>query len=113
MVSSGYPDISFHGVNLWQPDWSYDGRQLACLLCGKHCREGAEADDMIHIIMNAHWETAWFDLPPLNARRKWHVAINTALGSPEDSHALGREPVLPNQDQITVGARSVVILVGR
>ena len=113
MVSSGYPDISFHGVNLWQPDWSYDGRQLACLLCGKHCREGTEADDMIYIVMNVHWETAWFDLPPLNAPRKWHVAINTALGSPEDSHALGREPALPNQDQITVGARSVVILVGR
>ncbi len=113
VVGSGYPDISFHGRELWQPDWSYEGRQLACLLCGEHCREGREADDMIYIIMNAHWETAWFDLPPLGARRKWHVAINTALRPPEDSHALGGEPVLPNQEQITVGPRSVLILVGR
>ena len=112
-INSGYPDISFHGRELWQPDWSYAGRQLACLLCGEHCREGTEADDMIYIIMNAHWETAWFDLPPLGARRKWHVAVNTALRSPEDSHALGQEPVLPNQEQIIVGARSVLILVGR
>ncbi len=112
-VNSGYPDISFHGARLWQPDWSYDGRQLACLLCGEHCREGAEADDMIYIILNAHWETAWFDLPPLGAPMKWRVAINTALDSPEDSHALGQEPVLPEQGQITVGARSMVILVGR
>jgi len=111
-VNSGYPDISFHGRELWQPDWSYDGRQLACLLCGEHCREGAEADDMIYIIMNAHWETAWFDLPPLGAGRKWRVAINTGLRPPEDSHALGQEPVLPNQGQILVGPRSVLILVG-
>ncbi len=113
VVGSGYPDISFHGRELWQPDWSYEGRQLACLLCGEHCREGTEPDDMIYIIMNAHWETAWFDLPPLGARKKWHVAINTALRPPDDSHALGGEPVLPNQEQITVGPRSVLILVGR
>lgn len=113
MVGSGYPDISFHGRELWQPDWSYDGRQLACLLCGEHCREGAEADDMIYIIVNAHWETAWFDLPPLGARGHWRVAINTALRPPEDSHALGQEPVLPNQEQIIAGPRSVLILVGR
>ena len=42
MVNSGYPDISFHGVNLWQPDWSYEGRQLSVLLCGRHARDGAE-----------------------------------------------------------------------
>ncbi len=113
MVGSGYPDLSFHGRELWAPDWSYEGRQLACLLCGEHCREGTEPDDMIYIIMNAHWETAWFDLPPLGARRKWRVAINTALRPPDDSHALGEEPVLPNQEQIIVGPRSVLILVGR
>lgn len=111
-VNSGYPDISFHGARLWQPDWSHDGRQLACLLCGQHCREGSEADDMIFIVMNAHWETAWFDLPPLPAPRKWRVAFNTALRPPEDSHALGQEPVLPNQREIIVGPRSVLILVG-
>lgn len=112
IVNSGYPDISFHGPQLWQPDWSYEGRQLACLLCGEHCRESAEADDMIYIIINAHWETAWFDLPPLGAGRQWRGAINTGLRPPADCHALGQEPVLPNQSQALVGPRSVLILVG-
>lgn len=112
-VNSGYADISFHGAKLWQPDWSFEGRQLGCLLCGKHCRDGSEADDMIYIALNAHWQPAWFDLPPLRARMKWRVAFNTALAAPEDSHAPGQEPVLPRQEQITVGPRSTVILVGR
>ena len=113
MVNSGYPDISFHGRELWRPDWSYEGRHLACLLCGKHCRDGAKTDDMIYIVMNAHWEAARFDLPPLSARMKWRLAINTALKAPEDSRPLGLETILPNQQQITVGARSLQILVGR
>ena len=113
VVGSGYPDISFHGTRLWQPDWSHEGRQLAVLLCGRHARESAEPDDMIYIIMNTYWETAWFDLPPLPSRNSWRVAVNTSVDPPDDHFPLGEEPQLPDQNNIMVGARSVVVLVGR
>ena len=67
---------------------------------------------MIYIIMNTHWETAWFDLPPLPSRNSWRVAVNTSVDPPNDHFPLGEEPQLPDQNNIMVGARSVVILVG-
>ncbi len=113
VVGSGYPDISFHGTRLWQPDWSYEGRQLSFLLCGQHVRADIEPDEMIYVIMNAHWQTATFELPPLPAGINWHVAVNTGMSTPEDIHLLGKEPSLATQHEILVGARSLVILVGR
>ena len=68
---------------------------------------------MIFIILNAYWRTAWFDLPPLPLKSSWHVAVNTAVNPPNDHFPLGEEPELPNPYNIMVGARSVVVLVGR
>ena len=104
-IGGGYPDISFHGRQLWQPNWGHEAHELAFLLC--------HPDDMIYVIMNVYWETQYFDLPPLPAGSRWHTAVNTMLASPQDCHPPGDEPPLQNQRQIMVGARSVVILVGR
>ena len=109
----GYPDISFHGPRLWQPDWSYESRQVAFLLSGECADKSTAPDDMIYVIMNAHWEMAYFQLPPMRYGKMWHVAFNTALHNPDDCHPAGVEPALPRQDSIMVGPRSVVILVGR
>ncbi len=35
-VGSGYPDISWHGVQPWKPDWSLPSRSIAFMLCGRH-----------------------------------------------------------------------------
>ena len=68
---------------------------------------------MIYVIMNAHWQTTTFELPHLSKGINWHVAVNTGMSAPEDIHPLGKEPTLATQHEILVGARSVVILVGR
>lgn len=112
-VGSGYPDISFHGTKLWQPDWSEHSYSLAFLLCGKHAREGFEPDDYIYVIMNAYWETLWFELPDLPEGMQWRVAVNTFMPSPKDNYTPGREPILKDQLQLMVSDRSVVVLVGR
>ena len=109
----GYPDISFHGARLWQPDWSHESRQLAFLLSGACADVSTPPDDMIYVIINSRWEMAFFQLPPLKRGKMWHVAFNTALHNPDDCHPLDAEPALPRQDNILVGPRSVVILVGR
>lgn len=112
-MGSGYPDISFHGTKLWQPDWSDNSYSLAFLLCGRHAGEGFDVDDYVYVILNAYWETLWFDLPPLSEDRKWRVSVNTMMASPKDCYSPGREPLLKNQEQLMVGDRSVVVLVGR
>lgn len=112
-VGSGYADITWHGPEAWNADWSDSSRTLAFMLCGKHARGGAVADNYIYVAMNMHWEANWFELPGLPSGMKWHVFANTGAPSPDDSWTPGSEPVLSNQYGILLGDRSVVILVGK
>lgn len=113
-MGTGYPDISFHGTKLWQPDWGENSHSVAFLLCGGHARQGHEPDDYIYVMINAYWDTLWFDLPKLPKKKmKWHVAINTMMSSPRDSYTVGKEPSLSEQRFVMVGDRSVVVLIGK
>jgi glycogen operon protein len=107
-VGSGYADITWHGTQAWQADWSDASRCLAFMLCGKHAQ-----DDYVYMAMNMHWEAHWFTLPGLPAGLSWHVAANTGTPAPNDSWAPGTEPQLEDQSGILLGDRSVVILVGK
>ncbi|MFZ2491173.1 MAG: glycogen debranching protein GlgX [Thermoanaerobaculia bacterium] len=110
-VGSGYPDVSWHGTEAWQPDWS--GNAVAFMLDGRHARGGAVDDDTIYVAMNMHWDGLVFQLPQLPEGRQWHVFANTGAEAPEDSHAPGAEPLLSDQTSILAGPRSVIILVGK
>jgi glycogen operon protein len=112
-ANAGLPDISWHGTRAWQPDWSGTSRVLAFMLTGKHAKGGRAVDDDIYVAMNSYWEPLSFQLPPASAGRQWHCAIDTGAASPQDCHPTGQEPRLGQQDEITVGGRSVVILVGK
>ena len=102
--------ISFHGREPWQPDWSDESRQLAVMLCGSSAGDDDAAPDILYLILNAHWETASFALPRLPQRLTWHVAVNTGMSPPQDSHPPGQEIQLEDQDTMIVGARSVILL---
>jgi len=105
--------ISFHGQQTWAPDWSPESRQLAALFCGSASRENDLPQDIVYLILNAHWETAAFDLPRMPGNIAWHVAVNTSMPPPHDSYPPGAEVILEDQTQMIVGARSVAVLVGR
>lgn len=108
-----YPDISWHGTEANNPDWSEHCRTLAFMLCGKYAKGGTESDDFIYVAMNVHWESHSFELPKLPIGMKWHVFINTAMRPPEDIWEPDSEPMLQEQSWMMVGDRSVVVLVGR
>ncbi|PID56143.1 glycogen debranching enzyme GlgX [candidate division KSB3 bacterium] len=112
-VDSGYPDISWHGVRPWQPDWSYESHSLAFLLCGKHAKNGSEHDDYSYVMMNMHWEDHDFELPILPKGMAWHCFLNTAMPSPEDVREPGSELRLSDQQRFLMSNRSVAVLVGR
>jgi len=112
-VGSGYPDISWHGVRAWQPDWSGTSRTLTFMLCGKHANNGKTQDNYIYVAMNMYWEAQLFELPGLPPGMQWHVSTNTIATPPEDIWEPGHEPLLQDQQQFHIGPRSVVILVGK
>ncbi|MCB9161229.1 MAG: glycogen debranching protein GlgX [Caldilineaceae bacterium] len=112
-VGSGYADITWHGVQAWDADWSGFSRILAFMLCGKHAHGGRVEDSYIYVAMNMHWEGHEFGLPALPEGLHWHVFANTGAETPDDIHAPGNEPRLADQDRIWIGDRSVLILVGK
>lgn len=112
-VGSGIPDISWHGVGPWQPDHAPWSRTLAFMLCGRHAPESGERGDTLYIAMNMHWEPHAFGLPTLPDGLSWHRGVDTTLPGPQAVAAAGSEPLLTEQAFYRVGARSVVVLVGR
>jgi glycogen operon protein len=112
-MGSGFPDISWHGLKAWQPDWRHDCHTLAFMLCGKHAKGGIEKDDFIYVAMNMHWESHVFELPGLPWGMQWSVFVNTGVNPPYEVFEPGNEAPLPNQFNLVLGDRAVVILVGR
>jgi glycogen operon protein len=113
-LGKGLPDMSFHGTQPWQPDWSdSNSHTLAFMLCGDYAKGATQRDDHVYVAMNMFWDSVWFSLPKLPNGMLWHVAANTGVSAPEDSWEPGSEPTLSNQDNVLLGGRSVIILVGR
>jgi isoamylase len=109
----GSSDISWHGTQAWNADWSAESRLLAFMLDGRYARGGQQSDDSIYVAMSSHWEPLVVELPVPPAGGSWHVFANTGADSPGDVYAPGTEPLLPRQRELLVGARSVVILVAK
>jgi glycogen operon protein len=43
----------------------------------------------------------------------WHVFANTGMPTPEDIFEPDEEPLTENQNEVLVGPRSIIILVGK
>ncbi len=104
---STYARISWHGVRLNQPDWSWESRSLAL-----HWHGTAHAYDL-YLIFNSYWEPLTFELPPLLSERRWFRLIDTSLESPEDIVDEGKEKVISPQQSCFSAPRSVVVLMGK
>ena len=106
-VDSLQPRVDWHGVTLYQPDWSQDSHSLAMHL---HGRPNGEQEH-IYLISNAHWEPHEFELP-VAAGWRWVRVVDTSLEAPNDIAEPGQEQALPNQRRYTAGPRSSVVLMG-
>ncbi|MZD04655.1 glycogen debranching protein GlgX [Streptomyces sp. SID5785] len=108
-VGSGLPDVSWHGVQAWAPDWAEHGRVLALLRCGRHAKGGSVRDEHVYVAVNAHWEGHDLELPDLPGDQGWHLFADTGARA----HAVGEEPRLEHPGRYHLGPHSAVVLVGR
>jgi isoamylase len=104
---NGYPDVSWHGVDAWRPDWSAESRLLAMMWTS------VSGSTFIYVAANAHWEDHRLQLPELPSGSAWHLFADTFAAPPSDAAVPGAEPLLSDQSQYRIGPRSVVVLVGR
>jgi isoamylase len=97
--------IDWHGVKLNDPDWSEPSHVLAFTL------RSLRARFLLHVMLNAHWQPATFELPPVpaNSGQLWRRCIDTALASPEDIYPWEKAPLVTEATYV-VQPRSVVLL---
>jgi isoamylase len=112
-VGSGYPDISWHGVLPWHPDWSASSRSLAFMLCGRHGNAIGGLPHFIYVACNMYYQPLNFGLPVLPKSMQWHRLADTSLPAPEDICDLGKETALPVQKSYTAAEWSIAILIGK
>lgn len=111
-VGSGYPDISWHGVKPWKPDWTGSSRSLAFLLCGRHSKAAGGPSEFLYVVFNMFEKPLEFELPVLPKRRTWSRVMDTSLPTPNDIIEPDATPQPIPQDAVTVTDRSVVVLMG-
>lgn len=101
------PYLIWHGVTVGQPDWSDQSRTLAFTLYHP------QANEQLHVIFNAYWDTLTFELPTLvESNRRWYRIIDTAKSTPEDFCNPNIAPMI-DQLEYSVMARSSVVLMAR
>jgi len=92
-ASCGYPDISYHGQNAWQPQTQGYNRHIGIMYCGKYARkpDGGE-DDFLYFAVNMHWESHELALPRLPKGAHWETAFYTAQEAPLEEENLRKLP---------------------
>lgn len=109
---TGYPEISFHGVNAW--DINFDSTlNLAVMFAGPAQKYNTENDEFIYAAFNMHWERHDYQLPKLPDDQSWFVTANSALPEPEDVWQKGEEKLLYNQSKVSLAPRSSIILLSK
>jgi glycogen operon protein len=98
---------AWHGVKLWQPDWSPTSHSLA------FTAQSPDEKLIFHVILNAYWEPLDFELPPPGKDDEgWRRWVDTSLDSPLDIVEWETAPLVKARTYRTA-ARSTVVLFAR
>ncbi len=112
--SLGMPDVSYHGVKAWCPEFENFRRQLGILYCGPYAKKAdGSPDDYFFVAYNMHWEPHDFALPNLPKTMRWFVAMNTDSRDGTAVCAPGKELFLDKQKQYLVPPRTIVVFIGK
>ena len=107
-------DIVWHGVVPYHPDWAWHSHSLAFSFLCYPIRVGdGFVTPTVYVAMNMHWEDHRFTLPSLKEDHSWFELVNTAKPSPQDIHAVGKGLPLGKSEEVIVGRRSLIVLIGR
>lgn len=103
------PDVIWHGVVPFEPDFSSGSRTLAFCLDGT--LTGREPDRDFYIACNAWRDPIEFRIPRSPTSRPWRRAIDTSLPSPLDILDIDQGPRILPGSACSVAEHSLVVLI--
>lgn len=112
-LACGFPDVSYHGVKPWYPEYENFRRQLGILYWGNYVKkDDGTSDNHFYVAYNMHWEPHTFDLPNLPKKQQWHVMFHTHKLEENGKYEEGNEPVL-EEKSILIPPRTIVVFMGK
>lgn len=113
-LACGHPDVSYHGVKAWCPEFENFRRQLGIMYCGEYGKKpDGTADNYFFAAYNMHWEAHDFSLPNLPKTMRWYVAVNTDESQVNGFYEAGEEKAIEDQKQFLVPPRTIVLFIGK
>ncbi len=113
-LACGHPDISYHGVKAWIPQFENFRRQLGVMYCGAYGKDkDGTPDNYFFVAYNMHWEPHEFALPNLPKKLEWRVMMDTGAASANGHYPQEEEPEVVDQRKYMVPARTIIVCVGR
>jgi isoamylase len=98
--------VEWHGVKLNAPDWGHESHTIAATvrLLGYPM--------LLHLIVNAYWQTLEFEVPKLGAQDSWRRCVDTSRDPPDDICRWVEAPSLL-RSSYRVEPRSIVTLLAK
>ncbi|MCR5791569.1 MAG: alpha-amylase [Lachnospiraceae bacterium] len=103
----GMPDISYHGKELWKPDFSVYSRSIALYLCGEYAQkpDGSREDDL-YLIYHMFWESDTYALP--EPKEGYHWVCKVITGQSSLDH-VAQDDIIDGQS-VLMQPRSIAVL---
>ncbi len=109
LSGDGIPDITWHGTEVYKPDWSSKSRSIAFMINGRDfVDEETPNDNDIYVALNSYWEPLWFELPKL-PNKKWYRIVDTYKDTGE---AQFKEVELKSSKYLVMD-RSCIVLISK
>ena len=103
------PDVIWHGVEPFAPDFSQRSKTLAFCLDGTQTLR--ELDRDFYVACNAWIDAIAFRIPRSPNGKPWRRAIDTSLLSPLDILGPDEGPVIPAELPYHLAAHSMIVLI--
>ena len=108
-AASSRPDVSWHGPELFAPDWAA-GRSFLMHLAGEHA---PTPDCDVALALNMGEEPAELAVPQPPRGQRWLRVVDTSRESPDDIRDEGREEPLAPGPLLAVPPRTAILLRSR
>lgn len=103
------PPVSWHGEELWEPDWSEGSTLLAAMLYED--RDDAPAD-CVYLAVNSGGTERTVQLPEPPPGLRWYVFADTGSPAHQDGYELGEEPLCGGTHWTLAAHASLLLVAG-
>lgn len=109
-LSAGKPDVSFHSLQAWYPDYSYYNRCIAVMYSGAYALvDRSRKDEDFYIACNMYWDEKEFEIPNETEGKEWCFELSTEKLSAK-AYAQGEAVT---ERTVKIPGRCIVVLKSR